>query len=203
MFLYGSDEWDVNDYLKVNYWFKLTSSLVVRKEEKVFLEKEDLMPFEEAKLYGHNAIHALLAYLGAYKGYKKMAQLKDDNELMQIAEDAFINESGKALIKKYKDLDDELFTEAGFKGYAEDLLERMTNPYLSDPIERAARDPQRKLGLNDRIFGTIQLALEYGIEPANMIKGAKAGISYLLKNEVWQSQENRYSDRISDMLFDI
>ena len=30
---------------------------------KVFLEKDDLLPYEEAKLYGHNAIHAILAYL--------------------------------------------------------------------------------------------------------------------------------------------
>ncbi|HBG25642.1 MAG: hypothetical protein A2Y10_16010 [Planctomycetes bacterium GWF2_41_51] len=38
----------------------------------VFTEKEDLLLFEEAKLYGHNAIHALLAYLGAQKGTKKL-----------------------------------------------------------------------------------------------------------------------------------
>ena len=104
---------------------------------KVFFEKEDLMPFEEAKLFGHNAIHALLAYLGAAKGYTKMAQLKGNAELMQIARDAFINESGGALIKKYADLNDELFTKAGFRAYADDLLERMTNPYLEDMIQRA------------------------------------------------------------------
>ena len=148
---------------------------------KVFLEKQDLMPFEEAKLYGHNAIHALLAYLGAAKDYSKMAELKDDKELMQIAQDAFINESGKALIKKYANLNDELFADAGFKAYAKDLLERMTNPYLSDPIYRAARDPKRKLGANDRIFGTMQLALDYGIEPINMALGSAAGFVFLLQ----------------------
>lgn len=154
---------------------------------RVFSEKEDLLPFEEAKLYGHNAIHALLAYLGAAKGYTKMAELKDDAELMQIAGDAFINESGAALIKKYADLNDELFTEAGYKAFAEDLLERMTNPYLSDPIDRAARDPQRKLSPNDRIFGTMQLVLEHGIEPVNIAKAARAGVEFLLKH----TEENK------------
>jgi mannitol-1-phosphate 5-dehydrogenase len=149
---------------------------------KVFIEKEDLLPFEEAKLYGHNAIHALLAYLGAQKGYKKMAELKNDKEIMQIAHDAFIKESGGALTKKYAHLKDELFTEEGYRGYAEDLLERMTNPYLDDTIERAARDPQRKLGENDRIFGTMRLALEFGIEPVNMGIGALAGLKTLLMN---------------------
>jgi len=146
---------------------------------RVFIEKEDLLPFEEAKLYGHNAIHAILAYLGAQKGYKKMAELKDDKEIMQTARDAFIKESGAALIKKYAHLKDELFTEAGYRAYAEDLLERMTNSYLDDTIERAARDPQRKLAVNDRIFGTIKLAKEYGIEPVNMTKAAAAGMAYL------------------------
>ena len=147
----------------------------------VFSEKDDLLPFEEAKLYGHNAIHALLAYLGATKGYKTMTQLKDDTAIMKIGRDAFINESGAALIKKYSHLGDELFTVAGFKSYAEDLLERMTNPYLDDAIERAGRDPLRKLSYDDRIFGTMALALQYGIAPENMAFGALAGIGVLLK----------------------
>jgi mannitol-1-phosphate 5-dehydrogenase len=147
----------------------------------VFVEKKDLLPFEEAKLYGHNAIHALLAYLGLEKGFQTMDQLRADTELMQVARDAFINESGGALIKKYADLNDELFTEPGHAAFADDLLERMTNPFLSDSIERAARDPLRKLGPNDRIFGTMALAIRHGIEPVNLAKGAAAGIAYMQK----------------------
>lgn len=183
---------------------------------KVFIEKEDLLPFEEAKLYGHNAIHALLAYLGAQKGYKKMAELKNDKEIMQIAREAFLKESGVALIKKYKNLGDELFTEVGYRVFAEDLLERMTNPYLDDAIERAARDPQRKLGLNDRIFGTMQLALEFDIEPKNMAKGAVAGLIYYIKqnngcrfswdelitalNQIWGKQDSKYKSKLVELI---
>ena len=148
----------------------------------VFVEKEDLLPFEEAKLYGHNAIHALLAYLGMAKGCKKMTELKDDTDLMKIASEAFINESGNALIKKYSTLGDELFTETGYGRYAEDLLERMTNRYLGDTTIRAGRDIVRKLGCNDRIFGTMILALDYGIEPVNMAMGAAAALCQLLIN---------------------
>ena len=191
---------------------------------KVFIEKDDLLPFEEAKLYGHNAIHALLAYLGAIKGYKKMTELKEDSAVMGIAERAFLDESGAALIKKYRGLGDELFTQAGYRGFAFDLLERMTNPFLADTIERAGRDPIRKLALNDRIFGTMSLALEYGIEPANMALGAMAGIAVLLKEptanklpeemhlgdwrnltaekidkflkELWQGQTGKYGEKL-------
>ena len=153
----------------------------------IFIEKDDLLPFEEAKLYGHNAVHALLAYLGAVKGYGKMTELKNDQAIMKIGRDAFLNESGAALIKKYATLGDELFTETGYRYFADDLLERMTNPYLTDTIERAGRDPVRKLGINDRIFGTMAVALEYGIEPKNMALGAMAGIVVLLK----KAEENK------------
>ncbi len=167
---------------------------------EIFSEKTDLLPFEEAKLYGHNAIHALLSFLGAYKGYNNMSQLSDDKQLMQIAREAFIEESGKALVKKYKHLGDELFTPEGFHVYAEDLLARMTNPFLADAIERTARDPIRKLGLNDRIFGTMQLALDNGIEPVNMAKGARAGLWYLLQDQAWDCQKSKYSDQIKKLV---
>ncbi len=149
---------------------------------EVFTEKDDLLPFEEAKLYGHNAIHALLGFIGMLKGYTKMTEIKDDASLMRVARDAFIRESGTALIRKHASLGDELFTEAGYRLYAEDLLARMTNPYLADTVARAGRDVVRKLGASDRIFGTMALALEHGIEPKNMAMGAMAGVALLLTN---------------------
>jgi mannitol-1-phosphate 5-dehydrogenase len=149
---------------------------------EVFIEKDDLLPFEEAKLYGHNAIHALLGFIGILKGYAKMTEIKDDASLMRVARDAFIKESGAALIRKHASLGDALFTEAGYRLYADDLLERMTNPYLADTVARAGRDVVRKLGVSDRIFGTMTLALEHGIEPRNMAIGALAGVALLLAN---------------------
>lgn len=147
---------------------------------KIFMEKDNLLPFEEAKLYGHNAIHSLLGFIGAIKGATSMTELKEDEAVMQIGRDAFLKESGAALIKKYANFGDELFTEAGYKDFAEDLLRRMTNPYLGDTIVRVTRDVVRKLEMDGRIFGTIQLALEYEIEPKNMAMGAMAGIAELL-----------------------
>jgi len=163
---------------------------------EVFIEKDDLLPFEEAKLYGHNAIHSLLGFIGAVKGATSMTELKDDKAVMEIGRAAFLQESGAALIKKYTHLGDELFTEAGYRDYAEDLIERMTNPYLGDTVARVTRDIRRKLELDGRIFGTMQLALEHGIEPHHMALGAMAGIAVLLKN----AEENDLSTdlRLSD-----
>ncbi len=148
---------------------------------EVFVEKDDLLPFEEAKLYGHNAIHALMGFVGGLKGYGRMTELRGDGQVMRIARDAFVHESGGALIRKYGHLGDELFAQDGYREYAEDLLERITNPYLADAVARAGRDVVRKLGRDDRIFGTMRLAIGQGIEPVSMAVGALAGIGVLLR----------------------
>lgn len=153
----------------------------IKRGISVFLEKDNLLPFEEAKLYGHNAVHALIAYLADLKGYKTIAEAGNDKWIMQIAHDAFIKESGKALIAKNDFTGDPLFTESGYRDYAEDLLKRMVNRFLNDSVDRVGRDRPRKLGLNDRIYGTMTLALQYGIEPENLALGAAAGIISMIR----------------------
>jgi mannitol-1-phosphate 5-dehydrogenase len=142
---------------------------------EVFEEKPNLLPFEEAKLYGHNATHALAAYLGAALDVSCVAKLRANPKVMSFLRDAFVEESGQALIRKYGDLDP-LFTAAGYQQYADDLLERMTNPYLGDTIERVTRDPQRKLGWDDRLLGTMRLALQQGVTPRRYAWGVVAAL---------------------------
>jgi len=149
----------------------------------VFIEKPDLLPFEEAKLFGHNAIHALIAYLADNKNLNTIADAGKDAEIMAVARKAFIDESGTSLIKKYASLGDPLFTPKGYEAYADDLLQRMTNPNLNDLVSRVGRDHIRKLGFEDRIYGTMHLALKYGVEPKNMALGAAAGVLSMIKRQ--------------------
>lgn len=151
----------------------------------VFLEKPDLLPFEEAKLYGHNAIHALIAYLGARRGLTTMSDAAAHSDIMGTARAAFLDESGAALIRKHAALGDPLFTPAGYTAYADDLLARMVRPTLNDLIARVTRDQVRKLGYDDRFFGTMRLALQYGIRPVHLARGAAAAILSL--REQWDS----------------
>ncbi|MBR2345196.1 MAG: hypothetical protein IKA71_05360 [Lentisphaeria bacterium] len=143
-----------------------------RKVQSLYV-KDDLFPFEDAKLYGHNATHFLLATLGKAKGCTTMDEVRAYPELIERARKAFFEESGKALVKKYAALNDELFTEAGFKAYVDGLLVRMTNPFLKDAIDRIVRDPERKLSWDDRVIGTMRLVLSQGIEPREFAAGAK------------------------------
>lgn len=148
-----------------------------------FAEKDNLLPFEEAKLYGHNAIHALLGYLASERGYSVMSDIRDDAELMELGRGAFIEESGEALVRKYRDSGEPLFTPAGYRAYAEDLLERMTNPFLNDEIARVCRDPGRKLGYSDRIIGAMREALARRVEPRILALGAASGLRYIVGNQ--------------------
>lgn len=149
-----------------------------RRGIAVFEEKPDLLPFEEAKLYGHNATHALAAYLAQLAGITRIADLRHRPGMMAFLRAAFIKESGAALIRRHAGVD-HLFTPEGYTAYADDLLARMTNPYLGDTAERVGRDPQRKLGWDDRLIGTIRVALAHGIEPRRYAVGAAAALAVL------------------------
>jgi mannitol-1-phosphate 5-dehydrogenase len=145
---------------------------------EVFEEKEDLLPFEHAKLYGHNATHALAAYVGTTRGLRRIADLRKVRGLVPFLRAAFIEESGEALVRRYGGVDP-LFTREGYRQYADDLLARMINPYLSDTVERVGRDPARKLGWDDRLIGTMRMALCEGVEPRRYALGAAAALAMM------------------------
>jgi mannitol-1-phosphate 5-dehydrogenase len=148
---------------------------------KVFEEKDDLLPFEEAKLYGHNATHALAAYVGAMRGVERIAELSKSPDIFAFLRTAFIEESGEALLRKHAGKDP-LFTQEGYRKYADDLLARMVNPFLHDNVERVGRDPQRKLEWDDRLVGTLRVALQQGIKPSRYAFGTAAALAVLDRN---------------------
>lgn len=153
-----------------------------RRGIRAFEEKADLLPFEEAKLYGHNATHALIGYLLRTNGGAYMSEAAQDPALLHLAREAFLLESGAALCRKYHGTDD-LFTTAGYTAYVDDLLVRMTNPFLKDAVERVTRDTRRKLGWDDRLIGTMRLALGQGISPERYARGAAAALTQLAAEE--------------------
>jgi len=61
--------------------------------------KPDLVPFEEAKLYGHNANHLLLAMMAAERGCNYMSEAANFPDIVEYTLQALIQESGAALCK--------------------------------------------------------------------------------------------------------
>ncbi len=152
-----------------------------RRGIDVFEEKSDLLPFEEAKLYGHNAVHATIAYLADLRGHATIAQAGRDEWIMARAREAFEVESGGAMRARWGATGDDLFSPQGYRHYAQDLLERMTNPHLNDLVARVGRDPARKLGWDDRLYGTMRRALSAGIEPRCLALGAAGGVTFMVR----------------------
>jgi mannitol-1-phosphate 5-dehydrogenase len=144
----------------------------------VFAEKDHLLPFEEAKLWGHNATHALAAYIGSICCVKRIDEVKNVPGVLEFLRAAFIQESGTALIAQHKG-EDVLFTRDGFSAYAEDPLVRMLNLYFGDTVERVGRDAQRKLAWDDRLIGTIRAGLRNGIPMNRFGFGAAAAACVL------------------------
>lgn len=169
----------------------------------VFQEKLDLLPFEEAKLYGHNAAHALFGYLADRAGLTFIHEA--DTTLRAFVKEAFVEESGGALCRRYAGVDS-LFTRDGWTKYVDDLLARMVNPYLQDRVDRVIRDPRRKLAWNDRLIGTMRRAIESGVEPYRFAIGAAAASEILLREQpeetiasllakLWQNDSATDEDR--------
>lgn len=151
------------------------------------IDKAELLPFEEAKLYGHNAIHFWLGMHAQQKGVSFMHELANDTALRSKARKAFVDESGAALCKKWAGVD-ALFTADGFAAYADDLLDRMVNPFLTDRVDRVCRDLERKLGWNDRVIGTMRICLDQQVDPHLLACGAALGAQYLFGETIKKSR---------------
>tara|TARA_R110002124_G_scaffold61155_6_gene167520 strand:+ start:10171 stop:11475 length:1305 start_codon:yes stop_codon:yes gene_type:complete len=148
------------------------------------VEKADLVPFEHAKIHGHNATHAGFAYIGQVLGLKWMAEVAAKAQVHRFFREAFLEESGEALIRLHGGKDP-LFTRQGYRAYVDDLLRRMANPWLRDTCERIGRDVSRKLGWDDRLIGTIRLVRAQNVSARRY--GFAALAAFEILGQPWDS----------------
>lgn len=135
---------------------------------------EPVSPFTayvERKLYIHNAGHAMLGYLGYQRGYAYGYAALTDPWIRPLLDQA-LQEASSALI-----------AEHGFDGgvmaeHVQDVLTRLGNRSLADPVSRLARDPLRKLAPEDRLVGAARLAEKHGIQPEGLSWGIAAALAY-------------------------
>lgn len=149
-----------------------------RRGIEVFVEKADLTPFAQAKLYGHNAGHALAAYLAHQLGFTRIDQLAGRPDVLHFVAQTMLAESGAPLCRRYAGCDP-MFTPDGFRHYVDDLIIRMVNPYVRDTVARVGRDAQRKLGWEDRLVGAMRLAVSAAVPPQGYAFGVAAALQWL------------------------
>ena len=146
------------------------------------VEREDLAPFDQAKLYGQNSIHTACGFFGLMLGRELMSEVSAipgiRNMLLAMSEREF----GAVLVSRFRGIDP-LFTEGGIHAYTEELLERISNPWIPDTCSRTGRDPGRKLAWNDRIVGILRLSLDAGLNPKGLGFATLAGLT------VWRGSD--------------
>lgn len=110
---------------------------------------DDLEPYIERKLFSVNTGHASVAYTGASLGYQTIDEAIADEKVLTTLENV-LKETGSLLIAKWQ------FDPQVHQAYAQKIVVRFKNPYISDAITRVARTPIRKLGYDERFIRPIR-----------------------------------------------
>ena len=132
---------------------------------------DDYQPWVLRKLYTFSAGHATAAYLGWLKGYHYVHTAIRDREIRHAVFTA-MREGQRGLAAKFG---------KEFEGSPEELnaiVARFENAAINDPVGRVARDPQRKLGAEERLIGAARLAEEAGVIPEQLALVAAAALCF-------------------------
>ena len=132
--------------------------------------------YEQRKLYVHNLGHALLAYLGFVSGHEYIWQAVRDRVLYRVCRAGMLASARALALEHKQDL-------ADLALHVDDLLLRFDNPGLADTVHRVGRDVRRKLAAADRLAGALDLCLRQGVDPAAILLGMQAALSFARQNE--------------------
>lgn len=124
-----------------------------------------------AKMFIHNAPHAMAAYLGWAKGCRYIHEAVADPAIeREVA--GTMRLLGGVLVRKG------LIGDGFARYYIQRELGRFKNRLLYDPIDRVARDPIRKISFGDRLVLGCRLCLSAGVEPHGLAKTIKLALRY-------------------------
>jgi mannitol-1-phosphate 5-dehydrogenase len=132
---------------------------------------ENMAAEEMRKLHTYNMLHAMLAYLGARRGYKLTVECMADPEIRRAAEGA-LAESSRGLQAEWG------FTPAEMDAWIGLGLTFTDNPLLGDQVARHGADPRRKLRRDDRLVGPALLARKHGIPPVYLAQGIAGALLF-------------------------
>ncbi len=149
-----------------------------------FVPVKNIHAYEELKLFGHNLIHAVCAYLGFQKGCQYIWESLRNKEVHKVVSGVW-GEVRLALMKKHG------FSQKELDHYYRDLLRRFANKALSDTVYRVGREPLRKLSPSDRLVGAVRLCQNFGINPQHIIFTIGAALCYNYQDDAQAKELER------------
>ncbi len=140
--------------------------------------------YSDMKLYIHNMLHAMCAYLGYLERYTYIYEAAEDIRIRKTLDGA-LEEIATALAMKH----DTNRSEA--RNYGLELIGRFKNRSLADSILRVGRDTPRKLAHSDRLVGAARLCAEQNLPFENIALGIAT--AYLFDGDDSSAKVCRYA----------
>jgi mannitol-1-phosphate 5-dehydrogenase len=131
----------------------------------------DLTPYIERKLFTVNTGHAAAAYWGHNKGVKTIHDALDNKEIHDEVRKT-LQETSRLITDKHAI---EIPEQAA---YVEKIIERISNPYLADVVERVGRAPLRKLSRKERFIGPAAELAEKGEKVDALLEAAEMAFRF-------------------------
>ena len=138
--------------------------------------------FLTRKLFTYNAASCVIAYLGWKMGYSNYADAANDEKVLEML-DANYAVTNKVLCAEFG------YDKADQEEFAALSKAKFCDRTIVDTIARNARDPQRKLGANERIIGPIKLLHKYGEDASVLEQTAAYAIMYCMQEEDCTSEQ--------------
>lgn len=121
--------------------------------------KENMKAWVDRKAFIHNLGHAISAYIGNFyhPEAKYIFEVLADKKILETTRETML-QAAKILVSYYPND----FTFSDLEEHTDDLLSRFQNRALKDTVFRVGQDLPRKMDIDDRFAGVIQMAEKKG-----------------------------------------
>ena len=132
---------------------------------------DNILAYNERKLFTLNTGHSMAAFMGQAKGYRTIGEAIADPQIYQDVRE-IMQQSGEGLVHKFGFDHDQHFA------YIETIMRRFQNPYMSDEVTRVGRQPLRKLSRYDRFVEPMMIARSYGLPYNKFVLGIAMALCF-------------------------
>jgi mannitol 2-dehydrogenase len=148
---------------------------------------EDVRPFEVMKTRMLNGAHSALGHLAVLAGLETTDEAMADPRVRRYVE-GFLAEAAQGLLD---------VPGVDLEGYAATLVQRFSNPQVSDQLARLCRRSSTKFPAN--VFPSLQLALDHDAPRAHLVLAVAAWMRYL-RGEDYAGTELQVQDAHAERL---
>ena len=142
--------------------------------------KENMQAWVDRKAFIHNLGHATAAYIGNFyhPEAKYIFEVLLDKKILETTRKTML-QAAEILVSYYPDD----FTLNDLEEHTDDLLSRFQNRALKDTVFRVGQDLPRKLGIDDRFAGIIQMAQKKQLKYDRIVNAMANGFFFRKTNE--------------------